>query len=316
MSESVLKLTGRASKVTQDAYRRAVAKMKRLSRPEDADTKAEARQAIREKALTEDAERRPPGQRPADEPPGRPVTPGHAAEERIDMDRAAREVAAAQLGPATHETAKRTAAEAARPEAEEIHAARKQRHAMPLPGRPRRVRKSKAERAGSHLDREGSGWQELEQTRNNDQKLLTQALARIRELEQVRQNDQSLLTQKRTRIQELEQQLSVRQNGQNVLEPKAHVEAGPLMERAHLLLDQGKIVAARSVLERIAESGSAWALFLLAETYNPASLSAWGMLSKCGIFGRRGDVAKARDLYTKASTRGVQEAIRRLRSLR
>jgi TPR repeat protein len=76
------------------------------------------------------------------------------------------------------------------------------------------------------------------------------------------------------------------------------------------LLEQGKIIAARSVLERAAESGSALALFLLAETYDRAILSAWG------IFGRRGSVTKARELYVKAVAGGVHEAKYRLSALR
>jgi hypothetical protein len=65
------------------------------------------------------------------------------------------------------------------------------------------------------------------------------------------------------------------------------------LAQARLLLDQGKIIAARSVLDRAAESGSALALFLL-ETYDPPILSAWGIL------GRRGDVTKAQKFYAKA----------------
>ena len=75
------------------------------------------------------------------------------------------------------------------------------------------------------------------------------------------------------------------------------------------MLDQGKIIAARSVLER-AESGSALALFLLTETYDPSILSAWG------IFGRRGDVTNAQKLYAKAVAEGVHEAKYRLSVLR
>jgi TPR repeat protein len=68
-------------------------------------------------------------------------------------------------------------------------------------------------------------------------------------------------------------------------------------------------VAARSVLERAVESGSALALFLLAETYDGMILSEWG------ISGRRGSVTKARELYAKAAAGGVHEAEYRLSSL-
>jgi TPR repeat protein len=117
---------------------------------------------------------------------------------------------------------------------------------------------------------------------------------------------------------ELEQQLSIRQIDQKLLALAApgNLEAARSVEQARLLLDQGNIIAARGVLERAAESGNALALFLLAETYDPASLSAWGIFSTWGIFGRRGDVTKAQELYAKAVARGVHEAKYRLSVLR
>ena len=87
-------------------------------------------------------------------------------------------------------------------------------------------------------------------------------------------------------------------------------EAVRLMARASLLRDQGNIGAARIVLERAAETGNASALFALAETYDPLSLSAWGTL------GTQGDVAKAQELYANALARGVHEAGDRLNALR
>ena len=53
-------------------------------------------------------------------------------------------------------------------------------------------------------------------------------------------------------------------------------EATRLIARASALLGQGDIGAARIVLERAAETGSAQASFMLAETYDPGILSAWG----------------------------------------
>jgi hypothetical protein len=89
-----------------------------------------------------------------------------------------------------------------------------------------------------------------------------------------------------------------------------NLEAARLIAQARLLLAQGKIIAARSVLERaVAENGSALALFLLAETYDRAILSSWGI-------GRRGSVTKARELYAKAVAGGVHEAKYRLSALR
>ena len=76
------------------------------------------------------------------------------------------------------------------------------------------------------------------------------------------------------------------------------------MSRASLLLDQGNIGAARIVLERAAETGSAPALFALAETYDPAILSAWG------TFGTQGDVAQGAGTLCQGVAGGVQEAKR------
>jgi TPR repeat protein len=87
-------------------------------------------------------------------------------------------------------------------------------------------------------------------------------------------------------------------------------EAPRLMARASLLLSQGNVGTARIVLERAAETGSAPALFALAETYDPTTLAAWG------TFGTQGDVAKARELYAKALASGVLEAKDRLNALR
>ena len=92
-------------------------------------------------------------------------------------------------------------------------------------------------------------------------------------------------------------------------EVPSNPEPARLMARASLLLGQGNIGAARIVLERAAEMGSAPALFALAETYDPAILSAWGTV------GTQGDVAKARELYGRASAGGVHEAKDRLSAL-
>lgn len=87
-------------------------------------------------------------------------------------------------------------------------------------------------------------------------------------------------------------------------------EADRLVARANQLLIVGDVAAARIVLDRAAELGDAQALFTLAETYDPLSLSAWGTL------GTQGDAAKARELYAKAFAGGVQEAKDRMNALR
>jgi len=90
---------------------------------------------------------------------------------------------------------------------------------------------------------------------------------------------------------------------------KDPLEAARLMARARALVAQGNIAAARLVLERAAETGSAEASFALAETYDPIVLSKWG------TSGTRGESGKARELYTKAQAGGVQEANDRINAL-
>jgi TRAP-type uncharacterized transport system substrate-binding protein len=82
-----------------------------------------------------------------------------------------------------------------------------------------------------------------------------------------------------------------------------------LMARASALLAQGNIMAARDVLGRAAETGSARASFTLAETYDPLILPKWG------VYGTRGDPTKARELYAKAEAGGIEEAKARSEAL-
>ncbi|UPJ60294.1 hypothetical protein [Bradyrhizobium sp. 192] len=82
-----------------------------------------------------------------------------------------------------------------------------------------------------------------------------------------------------------------------------------LIPRARALLDQGDIGAARIVLELAAQKDIAKASFMLAETYDPAVLSAWG------TYGTRGEVARARELYAKAQKGGILGAKERLDAL-
>jgi hypothetical protein len=79
-------------------------------------------------------------------------------------------------------------------------------------------------------------------------------------------------------------------------------EAAGLLARAKALLGQGNIGAARVVLERAAETGSAQATFALAETYDPNVLLTWR------TYGTRGDVKKARELYARAYDGGIKAA--------
>jgi hypothetical protein len=91
--------------------------------------------------------------------------------------------------------------------------------------------------------------------------------------------------------------------------PASDADFARLMSRASALVGQGDIGAARAVLERAAETGSASALFALAETFDPVVLSAWG------TFGTLGDIARAQDLYAKALAGGVEQAKDRLLAL-
>lgn len=91
--------------------------------------------------------------------------------------------------------------------------------------------------------------------------------------------------------------------------PSQNEAEARLIPRARALLHQGNIGAARIVLELAAEKDIAQASFMLAETYDPAVLSAWG------TYGTRGEVAKARELYAKAHRGGIRGAKERFDAL-
>jgi predicted nucleic acid-binding Zn-ribbon protein len=97
--------------------------------------------------------------------------------------------------------------------------------------------------------------------------------------------------------------------------PRADAASPPraedkLLARAHALVLQGNIDGARLWLERAIETGSARAAFDLAQTYDPHVLLVWK------TYGVRGDVAKARDLYSRAYSRGIAEAKKRIEALK
>jgi DNA-binding response OmpR family regulator len=91
--------------------------------------------------------------------------------------------------------------------------------------------------------------------------------------------------------------------------PAADPETRRLMARAQQLIEQRNIMAARSMLERAAESGHPLALFALAETYDPNKLADWGTV------GTQGDPTQAREFYQKARAGGLAEAQARLTAL-
>jgi hypothetical protein len=307
ISAKVLKLMGRAIDIARNVYGDAVAQMQRLTFREDADTEADAREAIREKSPAEGAERKPAEEKLAAVAAAHRDDARQAAEEKA-TDGAAREVAEAQA---------RAAQEAAKRQDARLKAQEAARKAAEVKLTLDAEAKEQAERAEADLTQEPPRTQALAQqlaARDDEQKLLAQERARTHALAQqlaAREDEQKLLAQERVRTQALEQQRSIWQNHQELLAPEApgNLEAERLVAQARLLLLDGNIIAARSVLERASESGSALALFFLAETYDPASLSAWG------LFGRRGNVTKARELYAKAVAGGVHGAKYRLSAL-
>ncbi|WP_271577688.1 hypothetical protein [Bradyrhizobium sp. CCBAU 11361] len=96
----------------------------------------------------------------------------------------------------------------------------------------------------------------------------------------------------------------------NEVNPNEGVQAAKLVARASVLLEQGNIGAARIVLERAAEMGSARASFVLAETYDPL------ILPNFGAYGTQGDPTRAQNLYARAEAGGIKEAKARFEALR
>jgi TPR repeat protein len=80
--------------------------------------------------------------------------------------------------------------------------------------------------------------------------------------------------------------------------------------RAEELFRKGDVSGARLLLERALDSGNARAAFLLAETFDP------NVLSRMGVFGIRGDAAKARELYGRARAMGMAQAGERMEALK
>ena len=343
ISGGALMLTGRAIEIAQDAYRGVVAEMQRLTARQNAETEADARKAAEENALAD--ERKAAEEKLAAVAATRPEEARQAAEEKARAE-AAREVAEAQAR-ATAQEAERAEAdlaqERARSQALEQQLAAgadEQKLLTQERARNQALEQQLAARADEQklLARERARSQALEQqlaAREDEQKLLAQERARTRALElqlAVRRDatpdrgrtatsdrpalmlpapdKPSRLPASHTPVMPANHKSRTLTTRPTAPEAPGNLEAAHLMAQARLLLDQGNIIAARSVLERAAESGSLLALFLLAETYDPAMLSAWG------IFGRRSNVTKARELYAKAVAGGVHEAKYRLSVLR
>lgn len=107
-----------------------------------------------------------------------------------------------------------------------------------------------------------------------------------------------------------DQDIAARSQGDAQVNPNEGVQAAKLIARASLLLEQGNIGAARIVLERAAEMGSARASFVLAETYDPL------ILPNFGTYGTQGDPTRAQNLYARAEAGGIKEAKARFEALR
>jgi hypothetical protein len=69
-----------------------------------------------------------------------------------------------------------------------------------------------------------------------------------------------------------------------------------LVGRAERLIEVRDVGGARLLLERAVSLGHARSAHLLAQTYDPSMLRAWG------IVGMKGDLIKAKDLYERAKT--------------
>lgn len=71
-------------------------------------------------------------------------------------------------------------------------------------------------------------------------------------------------------------------------------------------IERGNIAAARAILDHVDDTGTGEALFMLAETYDPARLRAWG------VIGIKPDPERAAELYGRAAARGHPAAAERL----
>jgi hypothetical protein len=99
--------------------------------------------------------------------------------------------------------------------------------------------------------------------------------------------------------------------------PASHKAAEPatsqgdeLLNQAKRRLDNGDVTGARELLATIDTSAQGPASFVLAETYDPNMLAAWGTR------GVSADVVRARALYQKALTLGVTRAQARIDALK
>lgn len=79
-----------------------------------------------------------------------------------------------------------------------------------------------------------------------------------------------------------------------------------LVKQGEQFVATGDLVTARTVFQRAAEAGDAYAAMALGATYDP------NVLAKLGVLGMGADVDKARTWYQRAESLGSQEATQRL----
>ena len=92
--------------------------------------------------------------------------------------------------------------------------------------------------------------------------------------------------------------------------PRPPLDEQRLLLRANALLRRADISGARPLLEHALERGSARAAFMLAETYDTRVLEAWR------VHGISGDSAKARAFYQLAQAGGIEDAKKRIETLK
>ena len=99
-----------------------------------------------------------------------------------------------------------------------------------------------------------------------------------------------------------------RANDRQPLQPDSE-EIATLIKRGKDLLDNGDLSAARLLLRRAAEAGSAEGALMLGSTFDPV------VLQRLGAIGARPDLVKARQWYQRAAELGSSAASQQLADL-
>ncbi|PJG51710.1 hypothetical protein CVM73_29790 [Bradyrhizobium forestalis] len=191
-----------------------------------------------------------------------------------------------------------------------------QAHAAALEGKLAQTRRD-IEILNGQLREANDAVSQQRQAANREIAELRQSLQQERNKTEARERDLASVSRRTDERAPIEQRNEgpILSTAQNVIAAEPPMSPGQdevearLIPRARALLDQGNIGAARIVLELAAEKNIAQAIFMLAETYDPAVLSAWG------AYGTRGEAAKARELYAKAQRSGIRGAKERLDAL-